>query len=94
MGIDLNHKNLRLIKRREPVSEDPYIRLLVKLYRFLARRTDSNFNKVVLKRLFMARRHRPPVSISKLMRFPIYIYIYIYIYVCVCVCVYIYTWYM
>jgi large subunit ribosomal protein L18e len=36
------------------------------LYRFLARRTEAKFNKVVLKRLFMSRANRPPVSIAKL----------------------------
>lgn len=46
-----------------------YLRLLVKLYRFLARRTDSNFNKVILKRLFMSRVNRPPLSISRLAQF-------------------------
>jgi len=40
--------------------------LLVKLYRFLARRTDSSFNKVVLRRLFMSRINRPPVSLSRI----------------------------
>jgi ribosomal protein L18E len=39
------------------------------LYRFLARRTDSPFNKAVLKRLYMSRVNRPPLSISKLTRF-------------------------
>jgi ribosomal protein L18E len=29
-------------------------------------RTDSNFNKVVLRRLFMSRINRPPVSISRI----------------------------
>lgn len=38
------------------------------LYRFLARRTDSKFAKVVLKRLFMSRINRPPVSLSTLSR--------------------------
>merc|ERR1712065_83354 len=37
-----------------------------KLYRFLARRTESSFNKVVLRRLFMSRINRPPLSLSKL----------------------------
>jgi large subunit ribosomal protein L18e len=41
-----------------------YLLLLVKLYRFLARRTDSKFNKAILKRLFQSRINRPPVSIS------------------------------
>ena len=42
-----------------------YLKLLVKLYRFLARRTDSDFNKTVLKRLFMSKINRPPLSLSK-----------------------------
>lgn len=29
-------------------------------------RTDSNFNKVVLRRLFMSKTNRPPVSISRI----------------------------
>ena len=36
------------------------------LYRFLARRTDAPFNKVVLKRLYMSRTNRPPLSIARL----------------------------
>ena len=46
-----------------------YLKLLVKLYRFLARRTDSDFNKTVLKRLFMSKINRPPLSLSKLAKF-------------------------
>ncbi|SCZ97198.1 BZ3500_MvSof-1268-A1-R1_Chr4-2g07054 [Microbotryum saponariae] len=38
------------------------------LYRFLARRTDSKFNKVVLRRLYMSRINRPPLSISRISR--------------------------
>ena len=41
---------------------------LAKLYRFLARRTDAPFNKVVLKRLFMSRVNRPPLSLARLIR--------------------------
>jgi hypothetical protein len=41
----------------------------VQLYRFLARRTDATFNKVVLKRLFMSKINRPPLSLSKLSTF-------------------------
>ena len=52
--------------RSSPVSKNVYLKLLVKLYRFLARRTDSKFNAVVLKRLFMSRIHRPPLSLTKL----------------------------
>ncbi|KAF8245226.1 ribosomal protein L18e, partial [Wilcoxina mikolae CBS 423.85] len=49
-------------------SDNVYIKLLVKLYRFLARRTDSSFNKVILRRLFMSKINRPPVSLSKIAR--------------------------
>ena len=38
------------------------------LYRFLARRTDSKFNAVVLKRLYMSRTNRPPMSLSRINR--------------------------
>ena len=41
----------------------------MQLYSFLVRRTDSKFNKVVLKRLFMSRTNRPPLSLSKLAKF-------------------------
>lgn len=39
---------------------------LLQLYRFLARRTNSTFNQVVLKRLFMSRTNRPPLSLSRM----------------------------
>lgn len=41
---------------------------LHQLYRFLARRTDSKFNKVVLKRLFQSKTNRPPLSISRIVK--------------------------
>merc|ERR1711942_252243 len=68
MGIDICHKNDRKVRRTEPKSQDIYLRLLVKLYRFLARRTNASFNKVILKRLFMSRTNKPPIAISKLAR--------------------------
>ena len=40
--------------------------LFKQLYRFLARRTDSAENKIILKRLFMSRTNRPPLSVSRL----------------------------
>lgn len=40
--------------------------LASQLYQFLARRTTSNFNKVILKRLMAPRRLRAPLSMSKL----------------------------
>jgi large subunit ribosomal protein L18e len=56
-------------KRTAPKSENVYLKLLVKLYRFLVRRTGSSFNGVVLKRLFMSRTNRPPLSLSRLVRY-------------------------
>ncbi|NWV01235.1 RL18 protein, partial [Upupa epops] len=67
-GIDIRHNRDRKVRRKEPKSQDIYLRLLVKLYRFLARRTNSPFNKVVLKRLFMSRSNRPPLSLSRMIR--------------------------
>lgn len=43
--------------------------LALQLYRFLVRRTESKFNKVVLKRLFMSKTNRAPLSLSKLSAF-------------------------
>ncbi|KAL8439142.1 hypothetical protein Efla_000657 [Eimeria flavescens] len=66
-GIDLkNRGRTKKHGRRALVSENPYLRLAVKLYQFLARRTSSNFNKVILKRLMAPRRLRAPLSMSKL----------------------------
>merc|ERR1712086_317415 len=67
MGIDIiagGRKATKKSGRTAPVSENLYLRLLVKLYRFLARRTDAKFNKIVLKRLFTSRTNRPPISIK------------------------------
>ena len=55
MAIDIRHNNDRKVRRTEPKSQDIYLRLLVKLYRFLARRTDAKFNKIILRRLFMSK---------------------------------------
>ncbi|XP_013787615.1 60S ribosomal protein L18-like [Limulus polyphemus] len=68
MGIDINHKYDRKVVRREPKSNDIYLRLLVKLYRFLARRTGAKFNKIIMKRLFMSKTNRPPLSLARLVR--------------------------
>ncbi|KAI1081237.1 solute carrier family 25 member 42 [Whalleya microplaca] len=65
IGIDLDRHHVRSTHRKAPKSDNVYLKLLVKLYRFLARRTDSSFNKVVLRRLFMSRTNRPPVSLSR-----------------------------
>uniref|UniRef100_A0A2K5YT38 Large ribosomal subunit protein uL15/eL18 domain-containing protein n=1 Tax=Mandrillus leucophaeus TaxID=9568 RepID=A0A2K5YT38_MANLE len=58
MGVDIRHNKDGKVRRKESKSQDIYLRLLVKLYRFL----------VVLKRLFMSRTNRPPLSLSRMIR--------------------------
>ncbi|XP_031101783.1 uncharacterized protein LOC116005680 [Ipomoea triloba] len=70
MGIDLKAGGKsKQTKRTAPKSDDVYLKLLVKLYRFLVRRTGSKFNAVILKRLFMSKTNKPPVSLSRLITF-------------------------
>lgn len=69
MGIDLKaggrrigHKSsMKTIK-----TQNPYKRLLIKLYKFLHRRTGSSFCATVTKRLHMSRVNAPPISLSRL----------------------------
>ncbi|KAL8798859.1 MAG: hypothetical protein Q9182_006337 [Xanthomendoza sp. 2 TL-2023] len=68
-SIDLDRHHVRSGHRKAPKSDNVYLKLLVKLYRFLARRTDSAFNKVILRRLFTSRINRPPLSLSRLSRY-------------------------
>ncbi|KAK8285789.1 hypothetical protein V6Z11_D08G245600 [Gossypium hirsutum] len=64
MGIDLvAGGKSKKSKRTAPKSDDIYLKLLVKLYRFLVRRAGSNFNAVILKRLFMRKVNKPPLSL-------------------------------
>ncbi|KAL3505706.1 hypothetical protein ACH5RR_031088 [Cinchona calisaya] len=70
MGIDLKAGGkVKKTKRTAPKSDDIYLKLLVKLYRFLVRRTGSKFNAVILKRLFMSKINKPPMSLSRLVNF-------------------------
>ena len=71
-GIDIKAGGRKATKksgRTAPKSENLYLRLLVKLYRFLARRTDAKFNKIVLKRLFASRLNKQPLSIKNIGKF-------------------------
>ncbi|KAF5357668.1 hypothetical protein D9758_007468 [Tetrapyrgos nigripes] len=68
MGIDITRHHVKKGQRTAPKSEDPYLLLLVKLYRFLARRTDSDFNKVILHRLFLSKINKPPISLSRIVK--------------------------
>ncbi|PON65874.1 Ribosomal protein [Parasponia andersonii] len=70
MGIDLvAGGKSKKTKRTAPKSDDIYLKLLVKLYRFLVRRTESKFNAVILKRLFMSKVNKAPLSLSRLIRY-------------------------
>lgn len=71
MGIDLvaGGRNVGHKHRENPESKNVYLKLIVQLYRFLSRRTDSKFNALVLKRLYMSKMHRPPMSISRVARY-------------------------
>ena len=66
MGIDIEKGGRAKTNKRLVKSNNPYLRLLCKLYKFMARRTDSKFNKVIYKRLNMSGRNKVPVSLSKL----------------------------
>eukprot|EP00449_Zooxanthella_nutricula_P033238 CAMPEP_0198491840 /NCGR_PEP_ID=MMETSP1462-20131121/3058_1 /TAXON_ID=1333877 /ORGANISM="Brandtodinium nutriculum, Strain RCC3387" /LENGTH=90 /DNA_ID=CAMNT_0044220469 /DNA_START=65 /DNA_END=333 /DNA_ORIENTATION=+ len=69
MGIDIEAGGRVWNKPRVTKSENPYVRLLIKLYKFLARRTESKFNKVILKRLNMTGKSKPPLSMQRLAKF-------------------------
>ena len=69
MGVDLRRKHVRKAARKAPKSSNVYLALLVKLYRFLARRTGSVFNKTVVKRLYLSNTNKAPVSVGKIARY-------------------------
>mmetsp|Transcript_26095 Transcript_26095/g.36797 ORF Transcript_26095/g.36797 Transcript_26095/m.36797 type:complete len:193 (+) Transcript_26095:382-960(+) len=72
MGIDLKaggrrvgHKSsTKLVK-----TANPYNKLLIKLYKFLARRTDSKFCATVVKRLHMSKVNQPPIGLNRLAKY-------------------------
>merc|ERR1712232_1543993 len=47
-------------------TKNPYILLLIKLYSFLSRRTDSKFCATVVKRLHMSKINQPPIGLNRL----------------------------
>jgi large subunit ribosomal protein L18e len=61
-GVD---KKKRAI-RHHSLSSNPYLKLLVKLYKQLAARTTSRFNKTVHSRLLKSRSNRAPASLSRI----------------------------
>lgn len=66
MGVDICHHKNQKVWSKEPKSQDIYLRLLVKLDRFLAKRTNLTFNQEVLKRLFMSYTNQLPPSLSQM----------------------------
>merc|ERR1711881_518763 len=69
MGIDLNKQGRNRTRHfRKAVTPNLYHGLLIKLYGFLARRTDSKFNKIVYKRLNQSGTTRYPMSVSRLVK--------------------------
>ncbi|CAA3014176.1 NAP1 isoform X1 [Olea europaea subsp. europaea] len=63
-GIDLvAGGKSKKTKRTAPKSNGIYLQLLVKLCRFFVRRTESKFNAVILKRLFMSKVNKAPLSL-------------------------------
>lgn len=69
MGIDLKAGGKKKTRARVTTTPNPYLRLLCRLYKFLARRTDSKFNKVIQKRLNTTGTNRPPLSIQRMAKF-------------------------
>jgi len=71
MGIDLKAGGRRTghNARKAPVSKNVYVKLLEKLYSFIARRGDSKFAATICKRLKMSRINTPPISLSRLSRY-------------------------
>ena len=71
MGIDLKSGGRRKGHnvRKAPVTKNVYVKLLEKLYKFLARRADSKFAETITKRLRMSRINNAPISISRMARF-------------------------
>jgi large subunit ribosomal protein L18e len=67
MGVEQrgNLKSKHFV-RRTTDSTNPYIKLLIKLYKFLATRTKAAFNQTVYERLLKSRRNRAPISLSRL----------------------------
>lgn len=72
MGIDLKAGGRRVghsSSMKAVKSQNPYNKLLIKLYKFLSRRTDSKFCATVLKRLHMSKMNQPPIGLHRLSKY-------------------------
>lgn len=72
MGIDLKAGGRRTghkSSKKTIKSHDPYRRLLIKLYKFLERRTESSFCSTVVKRLHMSKVNAPPMGLHRMAKY-------------------------
>lgn len=72
MGIDLKAGGRRVGHKssmKKVKTANPYNKLLIKLFKFLSRRTDSKFCATVLKRLHMSKTNRPPIGLHRLSKY-------------------------
>jgi large subunit ribosomal protein L18e len=72
MGIDIKAGGRRVghsSSMKKVKTVNPYNRLLIKLYKFLARRTESKFCATVLKRLHMSKTNKPPMGLHRLAKY-------------------------
>eukprot|EP01070_Trichotokara_eunicae_P009083 Trichotokara_eunicae@DN5972_c0_g1_i1.p1 len=70
MGVDLPKKTkIQSFRGRKKIgSRDPYLHLLIRLYKFLDRRASCQFNRQVLKALRSPRRVQGSVGIKRVIR--------------------------
>jgi large subunit ribosomal protein L18e len=68
MGVQNKTKN-SFGGRSSSKSPNVYLNFLIKIYRFLAKKNNSKFNQVVLKRLLMSRRNQASISLSGIVRY-------------------------
>lgn len=70
MGIQINKRKDRAFGgRSSSKSSNLYLNFLIKIYRFLSRRTNAKINQTILRRLVMSRKNQPSVSLSRLLRY-------------------------
>ncbi|KAL7717283.1 60S ribosomal protein L18 [Entamoeba marina] len=69
MGIDLERHHIRKHVSKTARGSNAYMKLLVRLYGFLARRSNSKFAKTIHHRLCLSRVNRPIISTSKIAYF-------------------------
>ena len=65
MGVDIKAGGRKTGHnvRKAPVTKNVYVKLLEKLYSFIARRADSKFAATIAARLRMSAINRAPISV-------------------------------